>query len=622
MHGILINFKKILGQYPDLHEAGDVIEMALTNTLIHNTPSVCEFELNTSRDKPSFFVIYSKVNEYDIGCEYTFKRKGECPRYECRTCRSLCDKDSKLRNSQEKAAAVTISINVIKEVKKSTHHPQCRVEFLGTALARSQKNAAIVFRSQYGGTCKQVYDKHTKVLVSSSDCVTAYDIAHGFQPFQQANSALKKSGKRKGAMIQSNVNVGRSDVIEKLSTRIVKSTPLDATDDYFLIGQDESAGVVVLGSRFLVERFFRSKKAMSDGTFKMAPKGYKQSYMMWFVAEGICKGESVERSKAMLSINFLLKGKSQATYASAFKILDEYRRRENIPEPSFEEYITDDEPAVRNAFAEQYPNTIFSLCFFHHNQNVVKTLAQHKLSNFIRKCKTDEQLWFYSKFKQILMIPLLPLNEIIPAFKSLKSSLLGYIESQFTNAFEIDQFTKCFETLEERYFSNEEKLKLICKHKKNMRCTNLIESTHCAFNKSDIIPKHGTVANFIEAMQTTDLQYRAEVIAFEEKGVAVLPKKKNRYVKQQAVISECNAKFDKKEIGVGEFLKKCSEAMIHEKYFKLIEAATKRFEKLEPNDDQDSDIDEHIMAIFATSESTHGRVRKLCSKYFGEEWLN
>ncbi len=92
---------------------------------------------------------------------------------------------------------------------------------------------------------------------------------------------------------------------------------------------------------------------------------------MWFVAEGLCEKESVMRSKAMLGINCLLKGKSEATYVIAFKILDEYRKRENISEPSFEEYITDNEPALRNALAKLYPNTVFSLCFFHNNQNVV-----------------------------------------------------------------------------------------------------------------------------------------------------------------------------------------------------------------------------------------------------------
>lgn len=72
-------------------------------------------------------------------------------------------------------------------------------------------------------------------------------------------------------------------------------------------------------------------------------------------------------------------------------------------------------------------------------------------------------------------------------------------------------------------------------------------------------------------------------------------------------------------------MEKCAEAMIHAKYYKLVETvetATERLEKPQGSEEEDSEIEEHIMAIFATSESTHGRVRKLCSKYFVEDWLN
>lgn len=211
---------------------------------------------------------------------------------------------------------------------------------------------------------------------------------------------------------------------------------------------------------------------------------------------------------------------------------------------------------------------------------------------------------------------------MVPAFKALKSSILSFIESRFTNSYEVEQFQKYFTTIEERYFSNTEKVKMTCKYGKHTRCTNLIESTHHVFNASSTIPKHGTVANFVEGMKTIDLQYRALEIAYEEKGPSVFPKKKNRYAKQQAAITESTADLDNKIITIEEFLEKCAEAMIHEKYYKLVEAATERFEKPQSSDEDNSEIDEHIMAIFATSESTHGRVRKLCSKYFGDDWLN
>lgn len=202
--------------------------------------------------------------------------------------------------------------NVIKEVKKSSHHPECRVEFSGTALARSQKNAAVVYKSKYGGTCKQVYDTHTKILIASPNTLTASDVAKGFKPFEYASSALKKSNQRKSAINIKKVDIDERNIIDKASTEIMKTTHFELVD-HFLIGQDEKAGVIVLGSKFLIEKFFLSKKCMSDGTFKMAPNGFKQSYMLWYIEEGKCKNEELERSKAMLAANFILKGKSEAT---------------------------------------------------------------------------------------------------------------------------------------------------------------------------------------------------------------------------------------------------------------------------------------------------------------------
>ncbi len=265
-----------------------------------------------------------------------------------------------------------MSGNAIKDIKSASHHNECVAEYIGTAYARTVKNDAVVFKSIYGGSSKQVYDTHAKMLTVSGITynVTAADIAHGFKTFERAGSALKKSSNRKSAVNSEVVKV-EDQVIDKATTQILKSSPTEAVD-FFLIGQDVAAGVIVLGTKFMVKRFFGSKLVMSDGTFKMSPLQYKQSYMLWYIERGYCKDETVERSKAMLSVTFVLKDKKQETYAVAFGILDDYRKSHSIPEPSFEEYLTDDEPAVRNVVGAYYPDTQFSHCLFHHNQNIVK----------------------------------------------------------------------------------------------------------------------------------------------------------------------------------------------------------------------------------------------------------
>lgn len=282
----------------------------LTNSLIENTPTVLENGLTTTRANSSYFLIYSKHNEYDLGCEFTMRRKGKFPRFECKKCRQLCSRDKKSGIFIEKECAVTIIGHRIQEIKKASHHAECSVEYYGTAFARTVKNEAVVFKSKYGGSSKLVYDTHSKILLTSNkQNITAADMASGFKTFERAKPALKKASTRKSSTKVEPVFM-EGTVIDRNSTLIVKSIPMEP-DDYFLIGQDVATGVVVLGSRFSVVRFFRSKHVMSDGTFKMAPISFKQSYMLWYIASGKYKDEIVDRSKAIFGCCFLLPNKQR-----------------------------------------------------------------------------------------------------------------------------------------------------------------------------------------------------------------------------------------------------------------------------------------------------------------------
>lgn len=238
-------------------------------------------------------------------------------------------------------------------------------------------------------------------------------------------------------------------------------------------------------------------------------------------------------------------------------------------------------------------------------------------------------MWFYGQLKKILVIPLLQLADMVPAFKSVAEHILKFVENKFENPFEIQQFKTFLKTVEERYFSCEEKMKMVCKYGKTIRTTNPVEARHGVFNNSSLVPQKGTVPNFISAMMATDLQHRAMAIDFETNGAAALAKKRNQFVKQQTVIMECVENLKNGKIDINEFLTSCAKVMIHPKYYKLVEEATKRFEMEGGNAvdslediDTSEEFDENIEAIFATEETTNKRVRKLCTKYFGEEWLN
>lgn len=119
---------------------------------------------------------------------------------------------------------------------------------------------------------------------------------------------------------------------------------------------------------------------------------------------------------------------------------------------------------------------------------------------------------------------------------------------------------------------------MVCKFGKIIRTTNPVEARHGVFNNSSLIPKNGTVSNFISAMMVTDAQHRSMAIDFEANGAAALPKKRKIYAEQQKVIRECTDNLINKKINIDEFLKQCAEVMIPSKYYKLVDEATKRFE--------------------------------------------
>lgn len=136
-----------------------------------------------------------------------------------------------------------------------------------------------------------------------------------------------------------------------------------------------------------------------------------------------------------------------------------FSRIENgIGEPSWDEYLTDDQ--VRNAILAKYPLTKFSLCLFHINKAIIRNIAKNHLSQYIRKCKTDLQLWTYEKFRQVLCIPFLPEDSMLPSFVKIEVKLITVLSKEL-NAFEFDNLKKLSMCLKQNIFFDEDKLAMI-----------------------------------------------------------------------------------------------------------------------------------------------------------------
>lgn len=161
------------------------------------------------------------------------------------------------------------------------------------------------------------------MLSEHEDLLTANNINKWFGSFNKARAALDKAQKRAGAASNSDYLDDENNVIKK-QTSILPTKCLDEDPDYLLIC-DAPSGSKVFGSKFLIEKFFRSSLALSDGTFKIAPSGFCQIYILWFVLEGQCSGEIVLRHKAIPAVYFLMKKKSKIEYKLMFDALENYR---------------------------------------------------------------------------------------------------------------------------------------------------------------------------------------------------------------------------------------------------------------------------------------------------------
>lgn len=64
---------------------------------------------------------------------------------------------------------------------------------------------------------------------------------------------------------------------------------------------------------------------MVDGTFRIAPKGYKQVYIMWAIIEDIVDNETIARTKAYPCIYIIMNSKKKEDYISALKEIEKYR---------------------------------------------------------------------------------------------------------------------------------------------------------------------------------------------------------------------------------------------------------------------------------------------------------
>lgn len=119
------------------------------------------------------------------------------------------------------------------------------------------------------------------------------------------------------------------------------------------------------------------------------------------------------------------------------------------------------------------------------------------------------------------------------------------MEYQFENPYQREQLTKFFDSIEENYYGNAEKMKKICK---TMRGTNLIEASHGSFIKSIFTPKHSKFSNLIYGLKCIDLQYQTLAADYDKKGIIAFPKKKKTEQDREAKLQSYYEQLEQKLI--------------------------------------------------------------------------
>lgn len=289
-------------------------------------------ELKSERDSDNIFIEYHQIDAISFGCRFS-KRKTtkSSTRYDCSSCRSLiynrkrkCTSESETGNhsSDQSNTPSYLYIKRRKQIewKEPRHQDRCiELQSFSQAVCKSAKNEAVVAKSEYGFSSKQTYEAHLKMLLVE----TVEDVESSYKSFQQARSALDKAGKRVKVAASSSV-LDENGNINKESTILRQTLSLNEEPDYFLIEEDES-GLVVLGSKFLISKFFEADSVYGDGTFKIAPTGYTQVYILWYFVEATTDESDISQYKAIAAAYFIMKTKSKQEYRRAFDILEKYR---------------------------------------------------------------------------------------------------------------------------------------------------------------------------------------------------------------------------------------------------------------------------------------------------------
>lgn len=166
------------------------------------------------------------------------------------------------------------------------------------------------------------------------------------------------------------------------------------------------------------------------------------------------------------------------------------------------EFYTDYEVALRNALREKFPSSKLKGCIFHLTQAVKRNASKIKgLVEFIRQNEAAQKIYY-----KLMYLAMLPANQIIPMFNSLKDS------AKELNNEQLDSFFSYYR----RQWITKEGPQKISVFQNEIRTTSSAEGYNRALNQYCM--KKASFSWFCVSIRNQEFMKRAEFAGFVESG--------------------------------------------------------------------------------------------------------
>ena len=170
---------------------------------------------------------------------------------------------------------------------------------------------------------------------------------------------------------------------------------------------DDQRRVILISTDAHLEMIARAKTLLADGTFKIAPSGFTQVFII------SCQ---VDKNTYVPCLYAMLPDKKRDSYDAMFSMLKECLSRRGLS-LSAQYFMSDYELNIKNSFMSFFPNTECKGCLFHYAKAVVGQVNKRGFKQDFSDVKKNGT--FCGFIRAILGLPQVPLQRLNQGIRNL-----------------------------------------------------------------------------------------------------------------------------------------------------------------------------------------------------------